>query len=138
MKKALCTFRGNSQHCAVVEEHQAEPRKVSCGNAHTVVLVRAAEEEGTKLVGWGNNRYNALGMRKALGDRFSASKADQILGIHWPCTMRVFEEAESSQKKKPHSSRHFVEVACGNNHSVVLENLEPNSQFVLPGCYGAD
>lgn len=104
---------------------QAEPRKVSCGNAHTVVLVRAAEEEGTKLVGWGNNRYNALGMRKALGDRFSASKADQILGIHWPCTMRVFEEAESSQKKKPHSSRHFVEVACGNNHSVVLENLEP-------------
>jgi len=101
---------------------QAEPRKVACGSAHTLLLVRAEEdgEERTHILGWGNNRHNPLGLRRH-GDK--EGKAEKVNGV-FECTTRPFEEGEGG-KRKAQTSRHLVEVSCGSNHSAILEDLEP-------------
>lgn len=104
---------------------QAEPRKVACGSAHSLLLLRAEgdqdAEERTQVLGWGNNRHNPLGLRR--GDKQDSSeKANGIFEL----TTRVFEEGEVG-KRKTQASRQVVEVACGSNHSAILEVLEPVS-----------
>lgn len=119
---------------------QARPRRVACGNAHSLLLLRAEgdqdAEERMQVLGWGNNRHNALGLRRA-ADKSDASKSEKVNGI-FELTSRAFEEASRKQthrafeegdpgKKKLQASRHVVEVACGSNHSAILEALEPIS-----------
>lgn len=118
---------------------QARPRRVACGNAHSLLLLRAEgdqdAEEKTQILGWGNNRHNPLGLRRTQ-DKSDTSKTEKVTGISGvtlrvfeepPKRLRAFEEGEATSKKKVHVNRHLVEVACGSNHSAILEALEPIS-----------
>jgi len=108
------------------------PQAIACGSAHSFFLSPGLGEE-TVIFGWGGNRNNALGMpRKVVSHSENGAKRQQRtlnkwdLVVHSPTT-EVFNgqitQSEDVHTRKRHVVPHYFEVACGSNHSIVLEKL---------------
>lgn len=113
----------------------AAPRRVACGGAHTLYLaqVTATGEgdgaTGSKVFGWGGNRHNALGLaRPDRGDEDAArrpAKWEAVVGT--PSDAAFCDQMQLTEEDKKARQRHnyldLFAVACGNNHSVIIERL---------------
>lgn len=117
------------------------PRLVACGGAHTLFLAPERDSDlGARICGWGNNRHNALGMSRnplQRGNSYSRSfiRADEEedaarFDIVSDPTDKVFYWQVGmlgiGDLAQENCVPNFFEVACGSNHSVVLEKVETN------------
>eukprot|EP00930_Biecheleria_cincta_P014965 TRINITY_DN12647_c0_g2_i1.p1 TRINITY_DN12647_c0_g2~~TRINITY_DN12647_c0_g2_i1.p1 ORF type:complete len:2038 (-),score=451.20 TRINITY_DN12647_c0_g2_i1:118-6231(-) len=132
---------------------QAEPRKISCGSSHNLILFQTdahgdAAQEGSAEVGirgWGSNRYNQLGLSSSkknshdeevqdhaqnsdiiidLADTQSGEKGDKVIVFQRPAPAHHRSREGGTKSNGSHSE--LMEVSCGSNHSAVLEMLEGN------------
>lgn len=109
---------------AEVEWEPVQPSKIAAGNAHSVVISwpsgdDSVDHQRPSLWTWGCNRHQQLGTES------------QIEASSCPLLLKHFDP-EIPREDAKDDSHFIVDVACGTNHTMVLERLKETDPTESP------
>ncbi|KAF9171558.1 putative E3 ubiquitin-protein ligase herc4 [Mortierella sp. AD011] len=105
---------------------QIEILKVKAGLRHVLLLAREnfidgqEETSRTLLIGWGSNRQGQLGVLERLDGSSEPFTEKELRGKFMEPTRIMIAKEQLTNNHNPQSAPVIVDMACGQNHSLVL------------------